>query len=180
MAPTLSPYAHETGVKDSIIIQRNVMWNGGVKRGDVVTFWKPHRPEEISVKRVIAVAGDVVYPWRGYALDPNIVNKERVPGGWDGLGTRDEDAIGGEEVEVGKVTVPKGHVWVEGDNWRQSYDSLDFGPISLGLVDGKAIRVWREWWKLRKVDDGRMAERKERSKVIEGSGSLPMGANFGD
>ncbi|KAF2678756.1 LexA/Signal peptidase, partial [Lentithecium fluviatile CBS 122367] len=173
MAPTLSPHAHTTGEKDSIVIARGVRWQG-VKRGDVVTFWKPMRPREISVKRVLAVEGDVVVPWRGYACDPAIVEAERVPGGWDGLGTRDEEAIGGESVEVGRVRVPKGHVWVEGDNWRRSYDSLDFGPVSLALVDGRAVRVWREWWRLRPVGDGREeGERRGRSRVVVGSGGLP-------
>lgn len=167
MAPTLSPYAHETGAKDSIIIRRDIRRDGrGIRRGDVVTFWKPHKPEEISVKRVIAVAGDVVYPWRGYALDPAIVLGDRVGGGWDGLGERDEDAVRGG-VEVGKVVVPEGHVWVEGDNWRASYDSLDFGPVSLGLVDGRAVGIWREWWRFRGIGDGREEGRRERSKVVE-------------
>ena len=170
MAPTLSPYAHETGVKDSIIIRRDVRWSPkGIHRGDVVTFWKPHRPEEISVKRVVAVEGDTVYPWRGYALDPVVVFGDRIGGGWDGLGTRDEDAVGGG-VQLGKVTVPKGHVWVEGDNWRQSFDSLDFGPVSLGLVDGKAVGVWREWWKVRGVEDGRDMKRKIKTRVVEARG----------
>jgi inner membrane protease subunit 2 len=180
MAPTLSPYAHETGAKDSIIIRRDVRWSPkGIQRGDVVTFWKPHRPEEISVKRVIAVAGDVVYPWRGYALDPEVVHGERIGGGWDGLGTKDVDAVGGDVVELGKVTVPEGHVWVEGDNWRQSFDSLDFGPISLGLVDGKAVGIWREWFRIRGVEDGRDTKRREASRVVHGRVKSPVYSGLG-
>ncbi|KAF1954397.1 LexA/Signal peptidase, partial [Byssothecium circinans] len=113
MAPTLSPDAHETGRRDWIVIQRNTRNGQAIKRGDVVTLWKPHRPEEISIKRVIGVEGDVVFPRRGYAVDEG----------------------------KGRVVVPRGHVWVEGDNWRKSYDSCDFGPVSLGLVDGRAVRV---------------------------------------
>ncbi|KAF2245261.1 LexA/Signal peptidase, partial [Trematosphaeria pertusa] len=171
MAPTLSPHAHETGRLDRIVIRRNVRFGRGVRRGDVVTFWKPHRPEEISIKRVVAVEGDTVYPHRGYALDTEIVRGRRVEG-WDGLGVRDEDAVGGEEVEVGKVVVPRGHVWVEGDNWRRSYDSCDFGPVSLGLVDGKAVMVWRDWFDWRFVGDER--EKGHRSRVVEGE-KIPPG-----
>lgn len=171
MAPTLSPHAHETGAEDRIIIIHGPRARQ-IQRGDVVTFWKPHRPLEISIKRVIALEGDTVYPHRGYALDERLVKGSRVEG-WDGLGVRDPDAIGGDEVQVGKVVVPRGHVWVEGDNWRKSYDSCDFGPVSLALVDGKALRVWRRWLALDEVGDGRKREKGHWSRVVEGENAVP-------
>ncbi|SCU94522.1 LADA_0G09032g1_1 [Lachancea dasiensis] len=39
------------------------------------------------------------------------------------------------------VNIPRNHVWVEGDNAFHSTDSNNFGPISTGLVIGKAIGV---------------------------------------
>jgi len=165
MAPTLSPHAHETGQKDRILIQRHMVHNGKVQRGEIVTFWKPHKPGEISIKRIIALEGDTVYPHRGYALDPDVVRMDRVQT-WDGLPVRDPDAIRGDELEVGKVVVPQGHMWVEGDNWRQSYDSCDFGPVSLGLLDGKATKVWRRWWTMDDVGDGRKWEKGHVSRVV--------------
>ena len=45
--------------------------------------------------------------------------------------------------------MPPGHVWVEGDNKKRSYDSRHFGPVPYGLIKGRAIykvsghnRVW--------------------------------------
>lgn len=35
--------------------------------------------------------------------------------------------------------VPKGHMWIEGDNASRSRDSRDFGPIPYGLVRGRAL-----------------------------------------
>ena len=35
-----------------------------------------------------------------------------------------------------QVNVPKGHIWLEGDNKENSKDSRDVGPISLALVEG--------------------------------------------
>jgi len=37
---------------------------------------------------------------------------------------------------VHQVRIPKGHVWVEGDNPDQSKDSRDYGPMSLQLCQG--------------------------------------------
>ncbi|PJF17253.1 hypothetical protein PSACC_02931 [Paramicrosporidium saccamoebae] len=35
--------------------------------------------------------------------------------------------------------VPKGHIWIEGDNSTKSHDSRDFGPVPYGLLRGKAL-----------------------------------------
>ncbi|XP_033105820.1 mitochondrial inner membrane protease subunit 1-like [Anneissia japonica] len=39
--------------------------------------------------------------------------------------------------------VPKGHVWVEGDNQTNSKDSKDLGPIPVGLLRSRVVcRIW--------------------------------------
>jgi len=39
--------------------------------------------------------------------------------------------------------VPRGYVWIEGDNKIQSFDSREYGPIPIQLIQGKAmIRIW--------------------------------------
>ncbi|KAF2472666.1 LexA/Signal peptidase [Lindgomyces ingoldianus] len=157
MAPTLSPEAHETGRHDWVLIKRFGLrdyknrrgeveeW---VKKGDIVTFWKPHKPEEISIKRVVAVEGDV---------RPSAYVTE-----------------GGVYHDDGSVTVPFGHVWVEGDNWRSSFDSNDFGPISKALIDGKAVGVFKRGL-VKGIEDRREDGAKEgrRSRVVEGSSEVP-------
>ncbi|XP_022732805.1 mitochondrial inner membrane protease subunit 1-like isoform X2 [Durio zibethinus] len=41
------------------------------------------------------------------------------------------------------LVVPKGHVWIQGDNLYVSRDSREFGPIPYGLIQGKVFfRVW--------------------------------------
>ena len=35
-----------------------------------------------------------------------------------------------------EIVVPKGHIWVEGDNKENSSDSRNIGPVSLALVEG--------------------------------------------
>jgi inner membrane protease subunit 2 len=180
MAPTLSPDAHETGREDYVIVRpyreralKDGEREGGVKRGDIVTFWKPHKPAEMGIKRVVALEGDTVYPARGYALDPEI-QATRLAGLPDGLPDQDQHSV--VEEEEGKVVVPYGHVWLEGDNWRKSLDSNDFGPVSKGLLQGKAVWVWRQWFRVMGVGDSRGQGIGERggSRVVEGKGEVPV------
>uniref|UniRef100_A0A8D2MGK7 Mitochondrial inner membrane protease subunit 2 n=1 Tax=Zonotrichia albicollis TaxID=44394 RepID=A0A8D2MGK7_ZONAL len=49
------------------------------------------------------------------------------------------------------VKVPHGHIWVEGDHHGHSFDSNAFGPVSLGLLHGRATHIlWppQRWQKL--------------------------------
>ncbi|KAK6943117.1 Peptidase S26 [Dillenia turbinata] len=39
------------------------------------------------------------------------------------------------------VRIPEGHCWVEGENLANSTDSRSFGPIPLGLIQGRATHV---------------------------------------
>ena len=41
------------------------------------------------------------------------------------------------------VTVPRGHVWLEGDNKSDSTDSRTYGPVPQALLLGRAFcRIW--------------------------------------
>lgn len=60
-------------------------------------------------------------------------------------------AVAGEyaEVEGQKYYVPENHVWLEGDNKPQSFDSRDFGPVPLNLLEGKVIfKIWNSFKRL--------------------------------
>ncbi|XP_065873281.1 mitochondrial ATP-independent inner membrane protease subunit 1b-like [Euphorbia lathyris] len=72
-------------------------------------------PTEKITKRVKGMEGDSVT----YVIDPN--NSD----------------------ETNTVVIPKGHVWVEGDNIYNSKDSRVFGPVPYGLLCGRIF--WRLW-----------------------------------
>ena len=41
------------------------------------------------------------------------------------------------------VTIPKGHIWLEGDNPNNSTDSRHYGPIPAALVLGRVVlKLW--------------------------------------
>ena len=41
--------------------------------------------------------------------------------------------------------MPKGHIWIEGDNKHNSRDSRQFGPVPYGLLEGRVFWVVREF-----------------------------------
>jgi len=159
MSPTLSPTYHETGSRDQVIFWKNIrapeshiplhsaagdiyrrqQKRGGgeaaakdertLRRGQIIAFYTPHQPEKIAVKRIVALAGDVVRPLRRNG-SPYYRGDCGVPGE-----TRRY------EPDQVTVAIPFNHAWVEGDNQDQSSDSNDYGPISLSLVDGVAGAV---------------------------------------
>lgn len=153
MSPSLSPFSKSAGKHDYVFLSR-LNPTKDLKRGDVITFWKPHKPEEISIKRVIALEGDEVWPRD---------REKGTHGGYGGYGER-ENFKGGR-----KIKIPHGHVWVEGDHWRGSYDSNDLGPISKSLIDGKAIGIVR-WGRIEDIPQRTV---KGGTTVIPGVSQLP-------
>lgn len=80
-----------------------------IARGDLVTLKSPLDPSRCVCKRVIGLAGDII------CVDPT----------------------GMKAPSTEHVVVPKGHVWVIGDNASISRDSRDYGPVPVALIRGK-------------------------------------------
>ncbi|MFN8625864.1 MAG: signal peptidase I [Candidatus Binatia bacterium] len=112
------------------------------RRGDVVVFGYPIEPSKDFIKRVVAVAGDIVQirrkhvyingvPWNdpsAYFADGETAERGRSP--------RDE---------YGPVTVPPRHIFVMGDNRDRSYDSRFWGFVDLDEIKGKAFAIYWSW-----------------------------------
>lgn len=131
MSPTLSPN-YEATKKCDWVLWKKWQPERNLSRGDVVLFWTPHNPDGQAVKRVVALGGDTVL------LDPKRRPKDAENG-------RPNPAAKKWDIWKGKVVVPEGHVWVEGDNWRSTLDSNDYGPMSKSLILGKAICLLNPW-----------------------------------
>lgn len=64
------------------------------------------------------------------------------------------------------VVVPKGYLWVEGDNRAVSLDSNTYGPLPAGLIFGKAIAIVfppSRWQSLKQDESG------DNSKYLKAS-----------
>ncbi len=102
-------------------------------RGDIVIF-SPPDDDKPYIKRVIGLPGDVI----SFADGNVYVNGQQLEEPYLQAGiTRCPGGICEEP-----ITVPEGHVFVLGDNRRNSEDSRYFGPITVDSVIGKAVIVY--------------------------------------
>ncbi|MDO8915081.1 MAG: signal peptidase I, partial [Coriobacteriia bacterium] len=100
-------------------------------RGDVVTVrWTHDGVTEELIKRVVALAGDTI------AVDGDIVMvngaKESFPHG----------VLTGPSRRAFTMTVPKGTVFLCGDNRIVSLDSRYIGPLPVSNIHGRVVAVW--------------------------------------
>lgn len=108
-------------------------------RGDIVVFNPPAGWTQEStapyIKRVVAIAGDVVDIHGGHVyLNGNELNEPYVHPG-------DTTEVAGSSGKTWRVA--PGQLFVLGDHRRQSLDSRDFGPIDKSAVIGRA---WLRYW----------------------------------
>lgn len=107
------------------------------ERGDIIVFNPPVNPPSNKpyIKRVIAVAGETVTFENGFVyIDGEKLDEPYINGGITECDGR---------YEYCDVTVPKGKIFVLGDNRQNSSDSRVFGPVNINSIIGKA---WVTYW----------------------------------
>ena len=94
----------------------------GISVGDVVVVQHPDRRGTVC-KRIVGLPGDLVVDPPSLEIRRN-QNKRRI-------------------YQHGLLVIPDGHIWIEGDNPRNSADSRNYGPVPAALIVGRvACRVW--------------------------------------
>ncbi|WOH12000.1 hypothetical protein DCAR_0831496 [Daucus carota subsp. sativus] len=111
--PSMLPTFNISG--DYVLAEKISTRLGKVGRNDIVLIRSPEDPRKIVTKRIVGVEGDDVR----YSLNPE----------------RDDT--------FETIVVPKGHVWIEGDNKYMSRDSKNFGPVPYGMIQGRIF--WKVW-----------------------------------
>ncbi|KAK6132081.1 hypothetical protein DH2020_034183 [Rehmannia glutinosa] len=71
----------------------------------------PENPRKTITKRIVGLEGDIVT----FLVDPGRSDRSH------------------------SLVVPKGHVWIQGDNIYASNDSRHLGPVPYGLILGKVF-----------------------------------------
>jgi len=112
------------------------------KRGDIIVFKYPEDPKRDFIKRVIAIGGDVVE-----SRDKNVfVNDNRLSEPYvQHVDMLVKPRITDKRDNFGPITVPKGMVFVMGDNRDQSYDSRFWGFVDETQIKGKAMIIYWSW-----------------------------------
>ncbi|CDP06074.1 unnamed protein product [Coffea canephora] len=111
--PSMLPTLNLTG--DVVLVEHLSQKFGKVGPGEVVVVRSPENPRKTVTKRIVAVEGESVT----FLVEPALSDRSHT------------------------VVVPRGHVWIQGDNIYSSRDSRQFGPVPYGLILGKAF--WRVW-----------------------------------
>lgn len=102
------------GARGEVVVEDRLtlrLFPDRIARGDLVVLKSPIMPERIVCKRVLGLPGDVI------CVDPT---GETAP-------------------STEHIIVPKGHIWISGDNAPFSRDSRMYGPVSMSLLQGKLL-----------------------------------------
>ena len=153
MAPTIA-------YNDRVIANKLAYRHKKPQRGDVVLFNQPDHLRGYYVKRIVALGGDTVEIRNGelwindQVLEREWIEKKTITTPKESLtgdvyweingDTRyqifDVENPSREDVQpdnFGPVTVPEYQCFVVGDNRKYSFDSRNFGTLSLGALKGK-------------------------------------------
>ena len=140
------------------VLNTKVIELGQPRRGDVMVFFPPNRPEYF-IKRVIGLPGDRI-AYRGKVL---YVNGEeapqelmmQMPPAAPTYQILEENLDGAHHVmrkellrsgpDNFEITVEPGHYFMMGDNRDNSSDSRIWGQVPEANVVGKAFAIWMHW-----------------------------------
>ncbi len=125
MIPTLQ-------INDRVLVNKFIYRFTEPKPGEIVVFQSVDDPDTDLIKRVVAVAGDKVAVRNGRLL----VNGEPQKEPFTNKNLPDRSFFAA-------TTVPKGHVFMMGDNRANSQDSRVWGPLPKKNIEGEAfLRFW--------------------------------------
>ncbi len=151
----------QLNIDDRVVVSRLSYDLHSPRRGDIVVFKAPP-----ALAATVHLSSDPIVRWArdfGVALglveDQTVVIKRVIGLPGEMVSAHNGSVyINGEQLlepylpkgtvtsPFGPVTVPKGDVFVMGDNRGDSYDSRYFGPIPLHTIIGRAIwKVWPFW-----------------------------------
>lgn len=138
----IQPYVVPTGsmlptiqLGDHVLGNKFVYRFGTPERGDIVILDDPTGQVGTLIKRCIGLGGETVDLKDGKVLiDGKALDEPYTYG-------QPSEPLSGSEIRF-PVKIPKGYIWVMGDNRTQSQDSRWFGPVPLSSVQGKGFFIY--------------------------------------
>ena len=108
------------------------------QKGDIIIFPSPEDPSKDLIKRVVAVEGDVIEE-----RDKQIfINGKPID---EPYIQHTDSFLSGLRDNFSPYLVPKGKIFVMGDNRDQSYDSRYWGCVDIKDIKGKALILYWSW-----------------------------------
>ncbi len=129
---------HTLEVGDRVLTNKFIYRFTEPERGDILVFKSVDGPGDLEdrkdlIKRVVGVPGDTIQVKRGKLFVNGEVQKEPY--------VNEETA--NFQAPYGPKKVPKGHIFMMGDNRGNSSDSRVFGPLPKENIEGQAfLRFW--------------------------------------
>ncbi|KAH8289629.1 hypothetical protein KR054_008455 [Drosophila jambulina] len=120
------PSMEPTLYSDNVLLTERVSkhWRS-YRPGDIIIAISPINAGQFICKRIVAVSGDPVLTQKPHPIE----NEGAAASSKKPLMVRDY--------------VPRGYVWIEGDNKANSSDSRYYGPIPIGLIRSRVLcRIW--------------------------------------
>jgi signal peptidase I len=112
------------------------------ERGDIIVFKYPENPKKDFIKRVIGTGGDVIEEKnKAVYVNGRVLNEPYAVHSDTSMKPPGNDP----RDNFGPIKVPKGKLFVMGDNRDQSYDSRYWGFVDLKEVLGEAIIIYWSW-----------------------------------
>ncbi|XP_017030782.1 mitochondrial inner membrane protease subunit 1 [Drosophila kikkawai] len=127
------PSMEPTLYSDNVLLTERLSKHWRTYRpGDIIIAISPINAGQYICKRIVAVSGDPVLTQK-----PHPIENEFSPE------TGDKAGGGKTKPLMVRDYVPRGYVWIEGDNKANSSDSRYYGPIPIGLIRSRVLcRIW--------------------------------------
>jgi signal peptidase I len=123
-------------VGDYLVADMRIYKSTKPNRGDIIIFEFPKDPSKDFIKRVIGLGDEKVE----IIGDKIYINDKLLDDPWGYFDSR--EWLKGFPERFGPVTVPKGSLFVLGDNRNNSQDSRFWGFVDIKKVKGKAIYIY--------------------------------------
>jgi signal peptidase I len=126
---------------DRLLLSKFAYRNAEPKRGDIIIFKYPRHPDQDFIKRVVAVGGESIEMRMGRLYINGQLFDETYP---------TKSSIS----SYPRTEVPRGSVFVLGDNRSNSEDSRYFGFVPLSNIKGKAFCVYWPFGRIKILSGG--------------------------
>lgn len=122
-----------------VLIDTKVFQRNELKPGYVIAYRNPKYENNVFIMRVAATAGDILEIKGGKTF----LNGQEV----DESYVKEENRREAYSLDMDKVEIPSGHVFVLGDNRDISNDSRFTGAVKVGDVVGLVTQAKESWLK---------------------------------